>query len=248
MSRSPLHVLVTRPQGQQQALVTALLEAGFVVSQQSALCIEPFPLSAVERSLLLNLDQYHAVFFVSANAARLALQALDELWPQWPVGVHWLAVGPATAEVLSAAGMQAELPRTGFDSEAVLELDCLRDLPGKRVLICSGEGGRELFANTLQRRGAEVDVLPLYQRVCNAGFAWPAEPVDMVLVTSLQGWHCIAGKVAPGCRVVVASERIGAAVGDAFPVTVAASARDKDMLAAVIRLQQDRGSSGDVLV
>ena len=70
----------------------------------------------------------------------------------------------------------------------------------------------------------------------------------MVLVTSLQGWHCIAGKVAPGCRVVVASERIGAAVGDAFPVTVAASARDKDMLAAVMRLQQDRGSSGDVLV
>lgn len=234
MSRSPQHVLVTRPQGQQQALVAALTEAGFVVSQQSALCIEPLVLSVAERNLLLNLDQYHAVFFVSANAARLALQALDELWPQWPVGVHWLAVGPATAEVLSAAGMPAELPRTGFDSEAVLGLDCLRDLPGKRVLICSGEGGRELFAETLQRRGAEVDVLRLYQRICNAGFVWPADPVDMVLVTSLQGWHCIAGKVPASCRVVVPSERIAESIGAAHPVTVAASARDQDMLAAVV--------------
>lgn len=117
MRRSPLHVLVTRPDGQQQALVRALTEAGFAVSQQSSLCIEPLELSATERNLLLNLDQYHAVF-VSTNAARLALQALDALWPQWPVGVHWLAVGPATAEVLSAAGMAAELPRTGFDSRS----------------------------------------------------------------------------------------------------------------------------------
>lgn len=234
MSRSPAHVLVTRPQGQQQGLVAALIEAGFVVSQQSALRIEPLELSAAERNLLLNLDQYHAVFFVSANAARLALQALDELWPQWPVGVHWLAVGPATAEVLSGAGIPAELPRTGFDSEAVLELDCLRDLHGKRVLICSGEGGRELFAQTLHRRGAEVDVLPLYQRVCNAGFVWPADPVDMVLVTSLQSWHCIAGLVPASCRVVVASERIAESIGAGHPVTVAVSARDQDMLAAVV--------------
>lgn len=236
MSRSPLHVLVTRPEGQQQALVRALVEAGFTVSHQSALSIEPLDLSAAERSLLLHLDQYHAVFFVSTNAARLALSALDELWPQWPVGVHWLAVGPATAELLSAAGMAAELPRTGFDSEAVLELDCLRDLPGKRVLICRGDGGRELVAETLQRRGAEVDVLALYRRICNGGFAWPAEPVDAVLVTSLQGWECIADKVPPACNVVVASERIGAAIGAARRVVVAASARDQDMLAALMTL------------
>lgn len=236
MSRSPLHVLVTRPEGQQQALVRALAEAGFTVSHQSALSIEPLDLSAAERSLLLNLDQYHAVFFVSTNAARLALLALDELWPQWPVGVHWLAVGPATAELLSAAGMAAELPRTGFDSEAVLELDCLRDLPGKRVLICRGDGGRELVAETLQRRGAEVDVLPLYRRICSSSFTWPAEPVDAVLVTSLQGWQCIAGKVPAECRVVVASERIAETVGATHPVTVAASARDQDMLAAVMLL------------
>lgn len=238
MSRSPLHVLVTRPEGQQQALMRALTEAGFAVSHQSALSIEPLDLSAAGRTLLLNLDQYHAVFFVSTNAARLALLALDELWPQWPVGVHWLAVGPATAELLSAAGMAAELPRTGFDSEAVLELDCLRDLPGKRVLICRGDGGRELVAETLQRRGAEVDVLPLYRRICNGGFVWPVEPVDVVLVTSLQGWECIAGKVPPACHVVVASERIGAAIGGDRRVVVAASARDQDMLAALMKLAE----------
>ena len=192
------HALVTRPEGQQQGLVRALADAGLVVSCQSALCIEALALSARQHNLLLDLDQYHAVFFVSTNAAQLALQALQRLWPRWPVGVHWLAVGPATAEVLSAAGMAAQSPRTGFDSEALLELDCLRHLPGKRVLICRGDGGRELVAETLQRRGAEVDVLALYRRVCNNRFVWPTEAVDMVLVTSLQSWQCIADKVPVG--------------------------------------------------
>lgn len=241
MSRSSLHVLVTRPDGQQQTLVRALTEAGFAVSHQSALCIEPLELSAAGRKLLLNLDQYHAVFFVSTNAARLALQALDALWPQWPVGVHWLAVGPATAELLSAAGMAAELPRTGFDSEAVLELDCLRDLPGKRVLICRGDGGRELVAETLQRRGAEVDVLPLYRRICNAAFVWPADPVDLLLVTSLQSWQCISGRVPASCQVVAASDRIAEVIAGAHPVIVAASARDQDMLAAVMLVADQSG-------
>src|SRR5690606_38713491 len=118
---------------------------GFQVSQQSALCIESVPLSAADRQPLVDIDQYHAVFFVSVNAARLALQALDELWPQWPVGVHWLAVGPATADILAASGLPVEMPASGFDSESVLRLDCLRELHGKRVLICRGNGGRELM-------------------------------------------------------------------------------------------------------
>ena len=94
------------------------------------------------------------------------------------------------------------------------------------------------MAETLQRRGAEVDSLSLYRRVCNAGFVWPAAPVDIVLVTSLQGWQCIAGKVPASCRVVVASERIAEAIGNTHKVTVAVSARDQDMLMAAMTLSE----------
>jgi uroporphyrinogen-III synthase len=237
MSTRPMHILVTRPEGQQHALVALLTEAGFRVSQQSAVCIESLALSPSAKQPLIDIDQYHAVFFVSVNAARLALESLDTLWPQWPVGVHWLAVGPATADVLAAAGLPVEMPAAGFDSESTLRLDCLRDLHGKRVLICRGSGGRQLMEETLQSRGAEVDQLALYQRHCNEAFQWPAEPVDAVLVTSLQGWQCIAGQVPADCRVVVPSERIAAEVRLTHAQTLlAGSATDKDMLAACLTL------------
>ena len=237
MSARVPHVLVTRPQGQQQALVASLAEAGMQVSQQSALCIEPLPLSPAARTQLLNVDQYHAVFFVSTNAARLALAALEELWPQWPVGVHWLAVGPATADVLAAAGLPVDMPLTGSDSEAVLALDCLRDLPGKRVLICRGDGGRELVAETLRLRGAEVDTLSLYQRRCNSGFRWPEQSVDAVLVSSLQGWECIAASVPATCTVIAPSERVADQIRRRHArVLVATSAADRDMRDACLSL------------
>ena len=234
MSR-PLHVLVTRPAGQHQALVARLTEAGFRVSHQGALHIEALPLSPAARQQLLDIDQYHAVFFVSVNAARLALEQLEVFWPQWPAGVHWLAVGPATAETLALAGLPVEMPRTGFDSEAVLALDCLRELPGKRVLICGGEGGRQLLADTLRLRGAEVDRIVLYRRVCAAGFAMPAPPPELVLVTSLQSWQCIAAQVDPVSQVVVPSERVAETVRQQHGrVMVAASATDDDMLDACL--------------
>ena len=232
MAADSLHILVTRPEGQQHGLVALLGEAGFRVSQQSAVCIEPLELAAAAKQPLVDIDQYHAVFFVSANAARLALNSLDALWPQWPVGVHWLAVGPATADTLAAAGLPVEMPASGFDSESVLRLDCLRELHGKRVLICRGNGGRELMAETLRSRGAEVDQLMLYQRRCNPCFCWPEQPVDVCLVTSLQGWQCIAEQVPATCRVVVPGERIAAQVRLTHPhVLLAESATDQDMLA-----------------
>lgn len=238
MSAQPLHVLVTRPEGQQHDLVAELRQAGFQVSQQSAVCVEPLELAPSSRQLLLDIDQYHAVFFVSANAARLALDTLTSLWPQWPVGVNWLAVGPATAEVLASAGLPVVMPPSGFDSEATLKLDCLQQLKDKRVLICRGNEGRELMAETLQQRGAQVDLLALYQRRCNASFHWPTKPVDVLLVTSLQGWQCVAEQVPIECRVIVPSERIATQVRHTHPHTIlASSAVDQDMIASCLALR-----------
>lgn len=238
MSAQPLHVLVTRPEGQQHALVAALQQAGFQVSEQSAVCVAPLELAPPARQLLLDIDQYHAVFFVSANAARFALDILTSFWPQWPVGVNWLAVGPATAEVLAAAGLPVAMPPSGFDSEATLELDCLQQLEGKRVLICRGNEGRELMAETLQQRGAQVDLLALYQRRCNATFQWPSESVDVLLITSLQGWQCVAEQVPTACRVIVPSERIAIQVRRTHPQTIlASSAVDQDMITACLALR-----------
>ena len=238
MSAPPCHVLVTRPEGQQHALCALLVEAGFQVSYQPALAITPRTLSTAEQQCLINIDQYHAVFFVSSNAARLALEHLGQWWPQWPLGVHWLAVGDASAALLQDAGLPVQTPSEGADSEALLALPCLQQLEHQRVLVCRGETGRELFTETLVSRGATVELLPLYQRHCYAGFVWPATPVSMLLVSSLQGWQCMVSQVPDDCRIIVASERIAETVRHTHGhVWVAESAHDRHMLKAALQIR-----------
>jgi uroporphyrinogen-III synthase len=228
-------VVVTRPEGQQQRLMALLVEAGYQPLHQPALVIEPITVDDTMQRTLMELDGYHAVFFASVNAARLALSAMADLWPQWPVGVHWLAVGRATAAELEAWHLPATVPQQGFNTEAVLALPCLQQLVEKQILICRGDSGRELLAQTLQSRGARVDALAFYRRKAASPALIPAE-TDWVMITSVQGWQAIGGSVPPCCGVVAAGERVADVVraehsGD---VSVAASAHDEDMLSALV--------------
>lgn len=237
--RSPSHVLVTRPQGQQQALVNALKQSGYDVSHMPALEISATTLSAAERQLLLNIDHYHAVIFISRNAAEFALRALEQLWPQWPVGVLWLAVGEATASELRAAGLTPQAPQQGFNSEALLAMPCLQTaaLAQQKVLLLRGEGGRELLAPTLRERAAQLDELVLYQRHCPASVNWPDKHVDVLMVTSQQSWQCMAASVPKGCRIIAGSERIATLIrAEGFDVHAASSPHDEDMLVALQNL------------
>lgn len=228
-------VVVTRPAGQQHRLVALLTEAGYQSFHQPALEIKPVPVDGAMQRTLMELDRYHAVFFASVNAARLGLSAMADLWPQWPVGVHWLAVGRATAAELASWHLPATVPEQGFNSEAVLALPCLQQLREKQVLICRGDSGRELLAQSLQARGARVDALAFYRRH-GVSHITISEQADWVMVTSVQGWQALQPAMPAGCGVVAAGERVAAAVqaNHAGPVRVAASAHDDDMLAALI--------------
>lgn len=240
---SGLHVLITRPQGQQHDLLAALQQAGYKASYSPSLHIEATALSAQERRSLENIDHYHAVIFISRNAAQFALARLDVVWPQWPVGVHWLAVGEATAATLAQAGLQPEYPPHGFNSEALLAMPCLQDLTNKKVLLLRGEGGREVLAPALRQRAEQLDEVVLYRRACAAEFVWPSAAVDVLMVTSQQGWECIMPDVATQaqrhrCRIIAGSERIAGLICAAgFDAVAADSPHDNDMLAALKRLR-----------
>lgn len=231
---SQQRVLVSRPDGQASALIALLRAAGHRPVWVPALVITPLPLSDADRRRLLDLDLYHAVFFVSANAAEQGLTAMADLWPQWPVGLHWLAVGEATAAVIRAANLAPVTPTWGFNSEAVLALPCLAEVAGKRILICRGETGRDWLATRLRERGAEVDVLPLYRRDANPAFAWPADTAT-VMVTSVDGWRAMARQVPAHATVIAAGERVAERVREEHAGTVirARSAHDRDMAAAL---------------
>jgi uroporphyrinogen-III synthase len=159
-------LLLTRPELESVALASVLSDAGIYSSSLPLLEIEPLTLTGAQRSIIFNLGLYGAVIVVSKPAARLVLELLDEIWPQPPIQ-PWFSVGAGTAQILDDYGLDVSYPEDGDDSEALLELESLKDIAaqaGTRILIIRGDGGRELLAERLRALGASVDYLSLYRR------------------------------------------------------------------------------------
>lgn len=145
-------VLLTRPAEESTALAALLAQSGIHSNCLPLLETEALPVTAEQRAVFGALPRYCAVIVVSKPAARLALQQLGGSVPPMP----WFSVGAATAQILADHGLNVHCPVTGDDSEALLELSALREaiaVPGARVLILRGEGGRELLAERLREQG-----------------------------------------------------------------------------------------------
>ncbi|MEB0043883.1 MULTISPECIES: uroporphyrinogen-III synthase [unclassified Pseudomonas] len=159
-------LLLTRPADESAALSSTLAESGIFSRCLPLLDIEPVPATDTMRELIRRLDSYCAVIVVSKPAARIGVELLSDCWPQSPC-LKWFTVGAATAQILSAHGLNVSYPVNGDDSEALLELADLREAiarPDPRVLIMRGEGGRERLAERLRELGASVEYLELYRR------------------------------------------------------------------------------------
>jgi len=161
-------IWLTRPEGQAENLSTQLQEAGAKIESMPMLAIQPLAIDEVIKKKVLDLDRYDAVFFISTNAARLGMEVIHNYWPQFPVQLKLYAVGPTTAGVLEEFGLTVEYPEGRMSSEALLELDSLKQVANKKALIVRGVGGRELLATDLRERGAQVDYLEIYRRECPA--------------------------------------------------------------------------------
>lgn len=158
-------VLITRPAGQGAGLARQLTSAGFHVVHQPMLELQPLEgPDAMQRGLLLRLDEFQHVIFVSANAIHFGMNWIGDFWPQLPVGLHWYTVGEASARILADFGLEVTTPGVNMSSEGLLALPGLAAAEGERVLIVKGEGGRATLARTLAERGALVESLCCYRR------------------------------------------------------------------------------------
>lgn len=161
-------ILVTRPAHQAEPLCHRLQQLGAEPIRFPLLTITPTKEDSAHypqiKQQFLDLDNYQAVIFVSANAARLGYDWIDQYWPQLPIRIHWLTVGSATADCLTQLGITPCSGDGKMDSETLLQLPQLQQVEGQRILICCGVGGRELLADTLRQRGAQVDLAELYRR------------------------------------------------------------------------------------
>jgi uroporphyrinogen-III synthase len=250
-------ILVTRPshQAEQQAALLRAQGAESVLLPllEIAPLHETDPLFQHSKQCVLDLDLYHAVIVVSANAARLGLELIDDYWPQLPLGVHWMAIGASTAARLHDYGIQARHSKEGYDSEALLQAPELQQVEGLRILILRGDSGRETLACELQSRGARVDQATLYRRDCPVlqpdcvESAIYAAPLSAILITSgeslsnlialaqqLKGTEGLA-HLQP-CPLVVPSQRIAtlATAAGFKQVILASGPDDQSMIGALL--------------
>ncbi len=190
---SSSRVLVTRPQGQALGLADTLVGRGYTPVLHPL--IEIIPVKKIEqdqREILLNLDNYRHIIFVSSNAVHWGMQVIESFWPQLPVGLHWHAIGAATANALTQFSVDVASPGGAMNSESLLALASLQQVANDKILIVRGQSGRTLIADELQRRGASVSSLEVYQRrrPQNIGPALAdvfVQGVDAILISSGEG-------------------------------------------------------------
>jgi uroporphyrinogen-III synthase len=187
------HIVVTRPAGQAAHLAEALVERAAQPVLFPVLAIEEVADMTPILDAAIRLDAYGWAVFVSQNAVDKAL-AVILAQRHWPASVRAATVGKSSEQALARYGIRDVVaPQERFDSEALLALPEFTDVAGQRVVIFRGDGGRDLFGDTLKERGAVVDYVTCYRRVrplldvAPLLKLWHEGRLDALTVTSSEG-------------------------------------------------------------
>jgi len=158
--------LICRPEPSASELAVVLRSVGAECEVLPTIAIERLDVTQEARQMIMNLDHYHQVIVVSQHAAELGFSLIDEFWPQFPAEQNWYAIGRKTAEKLQAIDANLISPGRDLRSEDLLALPELQSVRGQKILLLKGKGGRGTLQQSLVNRGAKVDALMLYSRVC----------------------------------------------------------------------------------
>jgi len=142
-------VLVTRPGGSEDPLVSALAERGYRVHAVPTVATESI---AIGEESLAGFD-----WIVVTSAAGVASL------PSLPKASRWAAVGEATAAALDARGVSADLVPLAGKGAAIAA--AIPEPAGKRVLLARADAAAEDLPRLLRERGAEVVELTAYRTV-----------------------------------------------------------------------------------
>jgi uroporphyrinogen III methyltransferase / synthase len=170
LERRPLHgrrVVVTRARAQASGLATTLRSLGAEVVELPAIRIEPRIDSDEVRQTAAAVGVYELICLTSPNGVRLLFEAMvgAGLDARALAGVTVAAIGPGTARALAERGVVADVVPERFVAEGLVEALEDMDLGAARVLVARAAEARDVLPEALRQRGAEVDVVALYETV-----------------------------------------------------------------------------------
>jgi uroporphyrinogen III methyltransferase / synthase len=198
-------VAVTRARAQASGLASRLADLGASVVEAPAIRIVPLDGPAP------SLSGYDLVCLTSPNGVRLLFDRLAAARcdARALAGARVAAIGPGTAAALRSFGVIADIVPDRFVAEGLI--DALADVPVRRALVARAAEARDVLVDALRERGAEVDVVALYETVASplteAQLAAVAE-ADYVTFTSSSTVRFFlesAGEVAGRLRARIVS-------------------------------------------
>ncbi len=163
------HIFVTRPQLESEELAAMLVPLGLQVVVQSAFDFRGVDAASEQPEVLADLEgdkASHLLIFTSTRSVEFGLAQLPrELLRKQKIA----AIGPSTANALSAAGVFVNVrPASGFTSEALLN-SLEKDSSGlissqKSAVILAASGGRRKMEEGLVGLDWTVQTLMVYSR------------------------------------------------------------------------------------
>lgn len=161
--KNKYNILVTRPEHQAGTLCQLVNQQGW-----NAIRFPTLQIVAVENDLIKqqfeSLARYQWIIFISVNAVNFAISANNGKIDCFR-DVSIAAVGKATEKALLANGIDVNLvPEINFNTDGLLATVEMNNVKHQACLIVRGKGGRELLANCLRERGAQVEYMEVYAR------------------------------------------------------------------------------------
>ncbi|HET7484515.1 MAG TPA: uroporphyrinogen-III C-methyltransferase [Solirubrobacterales bacterium] len=179
LERRPLYgrrVVVTRARAQASGLAATLRGLGAEVIELPAIRIEPQIESEEVKEAVNRIGEYALIVLTSPNGVQLLFEAMRAAGlDARALGgegsdaggnagrVTLAAIGPGTARALAGVGIAADIVPENFVAESLVESLAEVEVSGKRVLVARAAEARDVLPDALRERGAEVDVVALYE-------------------------------------------------------------------------------------
>jgi uroporphyrinogen III methyltransferase / synthase len=210
----PLHgkrVVVTRARAQASGMARTLEALGAEVVELPAIRIEPRIDTDEVRAAVESLHTYALVCVTSPNGARLLFEAMSDFGRDARAlsQAQVAAIGPGTARALAERGIIADVVPERFVAEALVEALTEVPIQGKPVLVARAAEARDVLPDALRERGAEVDVVALYETVRESPApeeierAMDADYVTFTSSSTVKNFlEVTGGRVPDGARIV----------------------------------------------
>ncbi|HEU0123166.1 MAG TPA: uroporphyrinogen-III C-methyltransferase [Bryobacteraceae bacterium] len=218
-----VNVLVTRAEGQGDEGNRRLRQLGANVLDVPVIAIQPPEDEAPLRSALSNLSVYDWLLFTSANAvSRFFAALLSSGRDARAIRGRVCAIGDKTAAALASAGVRPDRIAPQAIAEGVVEAFAGEDLAGARILLPRAAAGRDVIPVEFRKRGARVDVVPVYRTVVPSESRERLAAIDRVDWITFTSSSTVKNFLALGGRRLLEAGAKTASIGPATSETMAA--------------------------